>query len=69
MASLRRPDSQMTVVVAKCGLHEEPSALDYWLSREPVERLAALEVIRQRVFGGRDETRQGLQRVCRVVGR
>ena len=50
-------------------LYKDDSGLQYWLSRDPAERIAAVEIIRQRVFGGTDETRQGLQRVCRIIRR
>ena len=64
-----RRDGQMALVVNRVKLHEGDSELEYWLSREPAERIAAVEIIRQRVFGGADETRQGLQRVCRIICR
>ena len=59
----------MAVVATKVGLQEQGSELQYWLSRDPAERVAAVEIIRQRMFGGADETRQGLQRVCRIIRR
>ncbi|MCX6535761.1 MAG: hypothetical protein NT119_04300 [Actinobacteria bacterium] len=64
-----RHNGQMALVVNRVKLHEGDSELEYWLSREPAERIAAVEIIRQRVFGGADETRQGLQRVCRIIRR
>ena len=64
-----RRNGQMALVVNRVKLHEGDSELQYWLSRDPSERIAAVEVIRQRVFGGADETRQGLQRVCRIIRR
>lgn len=67
-APLRR-NGQMVLVVNRVKLHEGDSELRYWLSRDPAERIAAVEIIRQRVFGGTDETRQGLQRVCRIIRR
>ena len=59
----------MALVVNRVKLHEGDSELQYWLNRDPAERIAALEIIRQRVFGGADEDRQGLQRVCRIIRR
>ena len=64
-----RRNGQMALVVNRSSLHEGDSELQYWLSRDPAERIAAVEIIRQRVFGGTDETRQGLQRVCRIIRR
>jgi|GEM_PF-398160 len=64
-----RRNGQMALVVNRSSLHEGDSELQYWLSRDPSERIAAVEIIRQRVFGGSHETRQGLQRVCRVIRR
>ncbi len=64
-----RRNGQMALVVNRVKLHEVDSELEYWLSRDPAERIAAVEIIRQRVFGGTDEARQGLQRVCRIICR
>ena len=64
-----RRNGQMALVVNRVKLHEGDSELQYWLNRDPAERIAAVEIIRQRVFGGADETRQGLQRVCRIICR
>ena len=64
-----RRNGQMVLVVNRVALREKDSELQYWLSRDPAERIAAVEIIRQRIFGGTDETRQGLQRVCRIICR
>ncbi len=64
-----RRNGQMELVVIQDMLYKDDSELQYWLSRDPAERIAAVEIIRQRVFGGTDETRQGLQRVCRIIRR
>lgn len=64
-----RRNGQMALVVNRVALREKDSELHYWLSRDPSERVAAVEIIRQRVFGGSHETRQGLQRVCRIICR
>ncbi len=64
-----RRNGQVALVVNRVDLHEGGSNLRYWLGRDPAERIAAVEIIRQRVFGGSHETRQGLQRVCRVIRR
>ena len=64
-----RRNGQMALVVNRVKLYEGDSELEYWLSRDPAERIAAVEIIRQRLFGGTDEARQGLQRVCRIICR
>ncbi|MFM9120487.1 MAG: hypothetical protein ACKOQT_09235 [Acidimicrobiaceae bacterium] len=64
-----RRNGQMALVVNRVDLRKGDSELQYWLSRDPAERIAAVEIIRQRIFGGTDETRQGLQRVCRIIRR
>ncbi|MFM8248941.1 MAG: hypothetical protein ACKOPL_04300 [Acidimicrobiaceae bacterium] len=64
-----RRNGQMALVVNRVDLRKGDSDLQYWLSRDPAERIAAVEIIRQRIFGGTDETRQGLQRVCRIIRR
>lgn len=67
MASANRDHSNMVKVVNKTSLHEQQDDIAYWLSVSPAERIAAVEILRQRVFGGADGTRQGLQRVCRII--
>jgi len=69
MTSAIRNNGEMSLVVNRLGLHEDDGDLSYWMGIEPSERVAAVEVLRQRVFGGTDETRQGLQRVCRIIRR
>ena len=69
MSTPLRRNGQMELVVKRVHLHKDDSELEYWLSRDPAERVAAVEIIRQRIFGGADETRQGLQRVCRIIRR
>ena len=64
-----RRNGQMALVVNRVKLHKGDSDLEYWLSRDPAERIAAVEIIRRRIFGGTDEARQGLQRVCRIICR
>lgn len=60
----------MALVVARPNSDQPDDDLDFWLSRPVAERIAAVEVLRRRVFGGGDDaTGPGLQRVCRVVQR
>jgi|JI10StandDraft_1071094.scaffolds.fasta_scaffold202990_2 hypothetical protein len=54
----------MEKVIQKYKLAEEPNDLAYWLSKTPQERLAALEVLRQRyVKFFLNGNRQGFQRI------
>ena len=59
----------MALVVARTTLDADDE-LEFWLSRPVAERIAAVEVLRNRVFGGgTDATGPRLQRVRRVVPR
>lgn len=55
----------MEKVVRKYQLGKEPKDHEYWLTKTPQERIAALEFIRYQVYG--DEIDKGLQRVLRIV--
>lgn len=48
---------------------EEPSDVNYWMSRSPDERLAAVEEIRRDYHGWTDETQPRLQRVYSIIER
>jgi len=69
MVEYRKPGSKMVRVVTKLSLSDEQDDVAYWLSLSVAQRISAVEILRQRVFGGVDGTRQGLQRVCRIVSR
>ena len=69
-AQPNRVGGNMTLVVARPTLDAADDDLTVWLSRPVEERIAAVEVIRRRVFGGGDNASgPRLQRVCRVVQR
>ena len=53
-------------VVVVSGLHDETDEREYWLSKTPSERLAALELMRQVIYGY-DPSTTRLQRVFSVV--
>ena len=58
----------MERVVYKTHLHDPTAAsrdLAYWLSRPLAERIAAVETLRERVYGNS----QRLQRIARIVQR
>lgn len=48
------------------SLHDEPDEKAYWLSKTPQERLAALELMRQIMFGY-DPMSDRMERVLEVV--
>jgi hypothetical protein len=62
-----RSNGKVAIVVTKTSLHGIDDDVLFWLGKPPEERVAAVEVLRQRVFGGDGETGQGLQRVCRII--
>lgn len=52
------------------SLSEQGSDLDYWLTRPPEARVAAVEAIRREYHGWEDDDAEPrLQRVCRVLKR
>ncbi len=69
MTTMRGPESNMARVVMKSSVSCQADEVQYWLSVPMPERVAAVEVLRQRMFGGQNGTRQGLQRVCRIIHR
>ena len=48
------------------SLHDEDGDLQYWLSRTPEERLEALEIMRQIVFGYDSETAR-IEKVIEIL--
>ena len=59
----------MLPIVQRFPLHDEPDEIAYWLTRPVAGRIAAVEVLRQRVYGYNADTRAGLERVARVTHR
>ena len=58
----------MEKVVRKYKLGEEPDDLDFWLSKSPQERLAALHILRERYIQFfLNGVRPGFQRVYSVI--
>jgi hypothetical protein len=55
-------------VFAATSLFDEASEKDYWLTRTPYERLQAVELMRQIVYGYRPSATR-LQRVFEVAQR
>ena len=48
------------------SLHDESDEKEYWLNRTPLERLEALEIIRQMVYGY-DPATARLQRIFAIT--
>jgi hypothetical protein len=56
-------------VVNKHPLKSPPSDIQYWLTKTPTERVAAVEVLRRQMIGEPNGTGSRLQRVCTVISR
>ncbi len=56
-------------VAFKGKISEAPSDAEYWRSRPPEERLAAVEELRRDFHGPHYDSEQRLQRVVRIVVR
>ena len=50
-------------------LHDPSGDLEYWLSKSPADRIAAVETLRRQVQGTSVDGGPRLQRVCRDVRR
>jgi hypothetical protein len=59
----------MEKVIRIVKKREDESNIDYWVSLSDEERLKELETIRQEYHRQRYGTRQGLQRVYRIIKR
>ncbi len=57
----------MVPVVRKSAVRDQVDEVVYWAGVSVEERVAAVEVLRRRMYGGNDGVRPGLQRVCRVA--
>jgi len=55
--------------LAVANLHDESDEKAYWQTKSPAERLAALELMRQILYGYEYATAPRLQRVLAVVER
>ena len=57
----------MEKVIARTALHAPSRDREYWMSRPPEERIAAVEELRQQWIAQHPEVETRLQRVCRIV--
>ena len=56
----------MERVVKIVKLRDQQSDLEYWLSKTPQERIAAIEILRQQ-YVRLQHIKPRLQRVCRII--
>jgi hypothetical protein len=56
-------------VLSVADLHDDSDEKSFWLSKTPAERLAAMELMRQIVYGYEYETAPRLQRVFTIAER
>ncbi|TAL68095.1 MAG: hypothetical protein EPN82_11890 [Bacteroidetes bacterium] len=54
------------ISVKAYSLGKEPKDNEYWLAQPAIKRIEAVEILRQQVIS-EDESKQGFQRVCRIV--
>lgn len=47
-----KPSRRIAIAASKSGVADQPDDVDYWLKEDPAERVAAVEVMRQRLYGG-----------------
>jgi len=47
MSEALRPERKRTAVIERRGLHEDSGDSRYWLSKTPLERIAAVETLSQ----------------------
>ena len=59
----------MEKVVKIVNKKDETNDLDYWLSRPPIERLEAVEILRQEYISLLPEDERRFQRVVNIVKR
>ena len=60
---------EISKIVKKYKINEQPNDFSYWQSKSYEERLNALEKIREEYNQWRYDAEQGFQRVCRIVKR
>jgi hypothetical protein len=59
----------MEKVLKITSVKEKQTDYSYWLTKTPLERLAAIEFLRQQFIDQKNEFQSGLQRVCKVTNR
>lgn len=69
MKTSTRPNGVIALTVEKYALGDEADQVIYWQSVPANERVAVVEILRQRMNGGSGATRSGLQRFCKTLRR
>ena len=64
---LTRSDATMKLAVSKTTLHDSEDEILSWMTRPSEERVAAVEVLRQGLYGSNRDPGSRLQRVGRVI--
>ena len=59
----------MEKVLKITSVNEKQSDYTYWKTKTPQERLAAIEFLRQQFIDNRNDSKPGLQRICKVTNR
>ncbi|HEY6436233.1 MAG TPA: hypothetical protein VIY47_06560 [Ignavibacteriaceae bacterium] len=59
----------MEKVLKITSVKEKQSDYSYWLTKSPLELLAAIEFLRQQFIEHKNEFQPGLQRVCKVINK
>jgi hypothetical protein len=57
----------MEKVLKITTIKDNSSDFAYWSNKSPIERLEALELLRQQYFSLNKDVQPRLQRVCRVI--
>ena len=57
----------MEKVLKITSIKEKQSDYTYWITKSPLERLSAIELLRQQFISYKDDIQPRLQRVCRII--
>ena len=59
----------MERVLKIISLKDKTTDFEYWKTKTPVERLEAIEYLRQQYINFQKDVQPGFQRVCRVINK
>jgi len=59
----------MEKVLKIVSLKDKSNDFEYWSSKSPIERLNALELLRNQYIKFKKDVQPGLQRVCTIINR
>ncbi len=57
----------MEKVLKITSVKEKQSDYSYWLTKSPLDRLAAIEFLRQQFINYQNDLQPGLQRICKII--